>query len=1369
MNWRAPVTPGGEITGYAVGYKLSTVDDYTVEELSIPLTILYHLIPHASLELSKTYDVRVGVKTDGVYVYTEPEPKLYVRSPSIPLTVVAQAGNELVIVTWEAPADNGGATITGYRIQCTTPGRPVVSIDVDVATLSTVLSATVLDLDNDIVYSCGVAATNSDNLAIGHGNPKPADPVTPMLVAPDKPTDLVATVIDDDSIGLIWIAPTPGSSPIIDYVVLYGESANNITQPFVHDASPDIFITVTGLNADTTYHFTVAATNSEETGPVSDSDSAKTAVTPAAPGVPAGLASTTITDTTIELTWIVPTLGSSAITDYVIKYGTTSPPQETKDSAGAGTTALIDNLTPDTPYYFTIAATNSQLTGNPSSEVTISTKVTPAAPAAPTVLRSTATTASTIDLTWAEPTATGSSPIISYTIQYGKTSGTLDLTKLSTGTGTTVTLDSLDPNTPYYFTITATNSQLTSTPSIEANARTTPGTLVANPIVSTFTIPVTNAADCAVLAEITTFTSTGTTPTEYTCDFGSTKQFILPGDYTVTWESSDGTNTLATAAQTITITELSVSISDTTATLTWTDPGLLAYHSETLYTIVYNTTRETNFETVTTTTPTGTVTGLQAGKSYDFVVQIRNNDGSPLDASQSITVVVPLPPDPPSNVIVTSDSANSLFVIWDGPDNTGGGTITAYQVQYRERDSNDDYTPLDAGVALDFDIDGLTNGQPYEVRVGVKTNGSFVYSEPVYGTPYGQLGRPVISDIQAADRELGLSWVAIPPDSGLVIDGYIILCQTDDPTVFAHADVTSDILSVTFDNLTNGVDYACTVSAYSFTHPDDPDGADDPDDPDGAKLDSDRANSDSSASRTVTPSASPKAPGAPTITVDTATGTTIVFSWSATPGTLPITHYILKFGPDEANLVTTHPTFLAKSIDIRQLDPETTYYISVTAVNSVGSGVAATASISTTVAPTVPGKPVLATPEPDTTSVTLKWIIPDDGGDPITDYEIKYSTDSDNIDQPFAHSPSPAMTITITNLDDTESYYFTVAAINSAGTGEAATTAVRTTSAVRADEVYSDDGTIKIRFSPRIDESTSDVETGDFTVSDGTNDIDITDILLTKYKVILTLATPVDAANIDGITVSYDPQYSHTIDIGTIELPDFVAPESIESRLPGTISTIRADSIYSNDGTIKINFSPHIDVDASNVTKDDFKVSSNTVTDISLKESRVVLILATPVTADIIANVRVSYIPQGDSLISIGTATLPAFSDREVTNLFTGTTSDIVRADYVYSDDGKIKIRFSPRIDESISGVDAADFTVYRGTTAINTTEIDITGISLSQYKVILTLATPVDAANIDDITVSYDPQGDRSIGIGNAVLPDFATEPVENILRTNP
>lgn len=64
---------------------------------------------------------------------------------------------------------------------------------------------------------------------------------------------------------------------------------------------------------------------------------------------------------------------------------------------------------------------------------------------------------------------------------------------------------------------------------------------------------------------------------------------------------------------------------------------------------------------------------------------------------------------------------------------------------------------------------------------------------------------------------------------------------------------------------------------------------------------------------------------------------------------------------------------------------------------------------------------------------TLTWTVPADGGSPITDYLVEFSIDNETFTT-FEHDPSTANTIIVTGLENNQTNFFRVSAINVEGT-----------------------------------------------------------------------------------------------------------------------------------------------------------------------------------------------------------------------------------------------------------------------------------------------------------------------------------------------
>ena len=137
---------------------------------------------------------------------------------------------------------------------------------------------------------------------------------------------------------------------------------------------------------------------------------------------------------------------------------------------------------------------------------------------------------------------------------------------------------------------------------------------------------------------------------------------------------------------------------------------------------------------------------------------------------------------------------------------------------------------------------------------------------------------------------------------------------------------------------------------------------------------------------------------------------------------------------DFASSTTADISSSPRQLTIGALSNGTSYYFRVLARNTVGSGSYSTSSGAVTPAssPSIPSN--LQATESDETLI-LSWNAPSDGGSPIIDYTVQYSTTSVfSIYQSVVGAGGAAST-TLTGLANGTTYFFKVKARNALGTG----------------------------------------------------------------------------------------------------------------------------------------------------------------------------------------------------------------------------------------------------------------------------------------------------------------------------------------------
>lgn len=179
----------------------------------------------------------------------------------------------------------------------------------------------------------------------------------------------------------------------------------------------------------------------------------------------------------------------------------------------------------------------------------------------------------------------------------------------------------------------------------------------------------------------------------------------------------------------------------------------------------------------------------------------------------------------------------------------------------------------------------------------------------------------------------------------------------------------------------------------------------------------------------------------------------VALSWAApSNGGSTITDYVVQYRtPAGSGGFATFPDGVGTttSATVTGLTNGTAYGFVVSAVNAIGTGAASSEVTSTpAAAAAAPAQVTGLTATPGVSQVALSWTAPANNGAAITDYVVKYRTPAGSgTFVTFADGTSAATTTTVTGLTGGTAYGFTVAAINSAGTGTASSEATATPTA----------------------------------------------------------------------------------------------------------------------------------------------------------------------------------------------------------------------------------------------------------------------------------------------------------------------------------
>ena len=182
-------------------------------------------------------------------------------------------------------------------------------------------------------------------------------------------------------------------------------------------------------------------------------------------------------------------------------------------------------------------------------------------------------------------------------------------------------------------------------------------------------------------------------------------------------------------------------------------------------------------------------------------------------------------------------------------------------------------------------------------------------------------------------------------------------------------------------------------------------------------------------------------PSVPSNVVATAGNAQAMLSWSppTLTGGLPLSDYAIRYSVVGSNAWTpwAHDSSTATTATVTGLQNNQSYLFQVAAVNGLGAGPVAVTAQAIFLPPSSPGVPSGLSAKAANAAAFLSWIAPAyNGGAPLTDYSIQYSTTSGSSWQTFAHAASTATSATVTGLANGTSVIFRVAALNAVSQGD---------------------------------------------------------------------------------------------------------------------------------------------------------------------------------------------------------------------------------------------------------------------------------------------------------------------------------------------
>jgi hypothetical protein len=324
--------------------------------------------------------------------------------PSAPLNLLARPGNAQVALTWDPPADTGGAAVTAYRIY-----RGNVSGQATFLTETGSLPGyTNTGLQNGRAYFFQVSARNS----AGEGPRSAEANATPAggPGAPSEPRNLTY-VPGASNITLNWEPPAyDGGSMITGYSVYRGTVSGSLL--LLSPIDNLTTFTDSGLLPGVTFHYQVSARNALGNGPRTPELRAMPLSKPSAPlelSATAGVGS-------VALAWKPPASdGGSPVQNYNVYRGTAPGGETFLVMLGAVTAHNDAGLANGVTYFYQVSAANSLGEGPRSAEANATPQASFDTPSAPRDL-SVTDGDGRVDLAWSPPANEGGGPVSKYTV-----------------------------------------------------------------------------------------------------------------------------------------------------------------------------------------------------------------------------------------------------------------------------------------------------------------------------------------------------------------------------------------------------------------------------------------------------------------------------------------------------------------------------------------------------------------------------------------------------------------------------------------------------------------------------------------------------------------------------------------------------------------------------------------------------------------------------------------------------------------------------------------------------------------------------------------------------------------------------------------
>ncbi len=554
---------------------------------------------------------------------------------------------------------------------------------------------------------------------------------------------------------LTWTAPTSlGDPTLYTYEVQY--STNGITWNGVsHGASIASSISLTNLQAGSTYSFRVRGENGGNTivgsAGAAWSETLTTQTPPAISALaPASTTVSAITSSSASISWSAPDYnGGASITNFLVQLSIDggSSWSTVPHAVSTALSVSLTGLLPGSSYLVRVAPTNAVGSENFTSASFTTVRRNPDSPQNLSVVNISSTS---LSLQWQLPVSNGGSSILDYKVEVSGDSGTTwTVIQHSASNNLGFDVSNLLKNHAYKFRVSAVNIIGVGNPS---------------EVVSVTTLPTVPDAP-------TTLSVSGISAN------GATVKWLAPIDR---------------GGQTISDYKIEISRNS----------------GETWQVVPHEASSNLSIA----------LSGLTPGQTYDARVSALNATGYSEPESVSFSTLT-TPPTAPQSLQSNNVTSTSITLNWELPASNGGTDITDYKIEFSSNGGTTwNLISHNQSAVRSFNVTGLTRGISYKFRVTAITGvaggipSGILTVSTLFGVPSQPLG---FSATAVTAKTATLKWTKPTDLGGTSLAGYEISISADGGQTWIQIPHTTPITSGSYNvtGLTPGVTYGVKINA----------------------------------------------------------------------------------------------------------------------------------------------------------------------------------------------------------------------------------------------------------------------------------------------------------------------------------------------------------------------------------------------------------------------------------------------------------------------------------------------------------------------------------------------------------------------------